>query len=211
MTEYFLTLSLILIPMMYSPGPTNILLASMGASYGLRQSIPLIVGINIGIGVQLVVIMMGITSFFATHPKLFAVLHYAGVAYMFWLAYSFLKAPHQMESEINIPTKKTTRAVFDGIFIEILNPKVWISLMVVFAMFARDFAELAHATAIFSTYAVILNLADNILWAIFGAFIIRRLCQGPLMRFQNLFFGGMLAAVGVWMLLNVSDLSIVST
>ena len=209
MFEYFMTLSLILIPMMYSPGPTNILVASMGASYGLRQSMPLIFGINIGIGVQLIIIALGITNFFSKHPQLFSVLRFGGVAYMFWLAYTFFKAPSVMTDTVEDPSRNKKRnAVLDGLLIEILNPKVWISLMVVFAMFARDFADMPNAMTLFSVFAVSLNFIDNILWAIFGALIIRQLCQGHLLRFQNYFFGVMLAAVGFWMLMSSGDLAL---
>src|SRR5690349_18564510 len=98
MMESIFAWSLVLIPLMYSPGPTNILVASTGASFGLRESTPLIIGINVGLALQLVVIALGINTFFEQYPVAFMVLHYLGVIYMFYLAYHFFNAPHSINN-----------------------------------------------------------------------------------------------------------------
>lgn len=200
MLEHLLTWSLALIPLMFSPGATNILVASTGASFGLRQSTPLIVGINVGLALQIAVIALGINSFFEQHPVVFMLLHYLGVIYIFYLAYHFFNAPHSINNTEEVLTKKS--AFIEGVLIEILNPKVWVSLIVIFAAFAKDITIISNGSSWFAATTITLNLLNNLMWAILGAYIIRKLCTGSFAKMQNYAYGFMLAAVGFWMLID---------
>lgn len=198
MLEHLLAWSFVLIPLMYSPGPTNILVASTGASFGLRESTPLIIGINVGLALQIAVIALGINSFFQQHPFVFMALHYLGVIYMFYLAYHFFNAPHVMNNNGEVLAKKS--AFIEGVLIEILNPKVWVSLIVIFAAFAEDITAISNGSSVFAAVTIGLNLVNNLMWALLGAYIIRKLCTGSFVKYQNYAYGLMLAAVGLWML-----------
>lgn len=205
MFESLLAWSIVLIPMMFSPGQTNILVASTGATFGLRNSKSLILGINVGLALQILIVAFGISSFFAKHPNVFFSLHCLGILYIFYLAYVFATAPVINEHTQNVSARK--EAFIDGILIEILNPKVWLSLIVIFAAFAKDATTATNNALAFSTLTIILNIINNFLWAIMGVYILRKLCVGKFAKMQNYFYGLMLASVGIWMLLDTTKIN----
>ncbi|OGT24898.1 MAG: hypothetical protein A3G71_05850 [Gammaproteobacteria bacterium RIFCSPLOWO2_12_FULL_38_14] len=200
MFEHIVAWSLVMIPLMYSPGPTNILVASNGASFGLRRSMPLIAGINLGLVLQLILIAFGIAHLFERYHVLFYVLYFSGVIYMFYLASVFLF------SKVN--EKKIDNARIDcasmmqGVLVEILNPKVWLSLIMLFSVFSKPQADSSWLILLFVSATLVLNLINNFLWSFLGVFLVKTIFVGSFSKVQNYFYGILLAAVAVWMLLS---------
>jgi len=201
MPEHIVAWAILLIPLMYSPGPTNILVASTGATFGFRNATPLIVGINVGLALQILVIALGVNRFFESHPAILVIMHWLGVFYMFWLAYYFFRTKRASQVSNGQSQKLSRKSAFiEGVLIEILNPKVWISLVVTFSVFAEDVMTIENGSTLLGAVTIGLNIVNNLMWAILGAFLIRRLCSGSFLKYQNYVYGLMLGSVGLWML-----------
>jgi threonine/homoserine/homoserine lactone efflux protein len=72
--------------MFFTPGPNNIMLLSSGLTYGLRRTVPHIMGITVGFAFMVGAVGVGLGTVFIAYPVLQTILKYAGVAYLIYLA-----------------------------------------------------------------------------------------------------------------------------
>jgi threonine/homoserine/homoserine lactone efflux protein len=75
-----------------SPGPNNIMLMTSGVNFGLRASVPHIVGVWLGLGLLQLVIGGGFYGLLRAFPWLYTVLHLAALFYMLYLAWRMATA-----------------------------------------------------------------------------------------------------------------------
>ena len=73
--------------MYVTPGPNNSILTASGIKFGFARSIPNILGIPTGHGLQLALVCLGLGTLFITYPILYDILRYVGSAYILYLAY----------------------------------------------------------------------------------------------------------------------------
>ncbi|CUB00731.1 LysE family translocator [Pannonibacter indicus] len=105
-----------------TPGPNNTMLLASGVNFGLRASLPHILGINIGFSILVLSCGLGIGALFELWPALHDVLKYAGALYMAWLAWKIARsgAPQTAGAKPK-PFTFLQAAAFQWI-----NPKAWI-------------------------------------------------------------------------------------
>lgn len=107
--------------MYITPGPNNVMLASSGATYGVRASVPHMLGIALGFSVMLVVVSAGLGSLLLAWPPLLPVMRWVGATWMLWLAWKIASAP--------LPGTVAPRGVlgFTGAAaFQWINPKAWL-------------------------------------------------------------------------------------
>jgi len=87
MSSQALTAALIFsLVMGFTPGPNNVMLASSGARFGLRRSVPHIAGVTIGFPVMVLLVGLGLASILLASPRLQQVMKAISCAYLLWLA-----------------------------------------------------------------------------------------------------------------------------
>jgi threonine/homoserine/homoserine lactone efflux protein len=164
-------LLLISLAIMGSPGPATISLVAAGSVYGVRRSLPYLIGIIAGTMIVLVAVATGITAALLAVPTLGPVLVWISAAYILWLAYHIATAPPLAE-----PT--ATSDAFSpagGALLGAANPKAWIAIAAVFA--SADLADAAATNAaakIVALTAMIVVICAT--WLVAGASI------APLLR-----------------------------
>ncbi len=70
-----------------TPGPNNAMLFASGVNFGLRRTLPHILGVSLGYVFMQLALGLGVGLAFAAWPPLFTVLRLAGSAYMLYLAW----------------------------------------------------------------------------------------------------------------------------
>lgn len=104
-----------------TPGPNNVLVLASGAQVGVRRTLPLIVGIAIGVALQLAVVGLGLGVVFAALPGLHLLLSILGLAYLLLLAWRIATCgPIRLDAEATTPMGLLGGAAFQWI-----NPKAW--------------------------------------------------------------------------------------
>src|SRR5881275_3523066 len=71
--------------MSITPGPNNVMLTASGAHFGLRRTLPHILGVGGGFVVQLLAVCAGLSALFARWPALQRTLGWVGAAYLLYL------------------------------------------------------------------------------------------------------------------------------
>jgi threonine/homoserine/homoserine lactone efflux protein len=194
--ELTLALFLFLLPLAYSPGPANMVFAAIGARFGVSASIPATTGYHLATFVVTAAIGLGFSGLARLSPALFDLLRYGGAAYVLWLAWGFLRAGAATD------TAEARRATaLDGAILLLVNPKAYLIIGLMFTQFlpatgANNAALVIWITAVFTLN----NLLAFTLWTLAGDMLLRRFRSASGARAMNLAFGGMLAAVAIWML-----------
>jgi threonine/homoserine/homoserine lactone efflux protein len=106
-----------------TPGPDMMLLIGRGVGQGSRIALCTALGFTLAGIVQLPLLALGVASILQTSPVAFAVLRYAGAAYLAWRGLQLLFR-RSLPAAIGTSTRITAAvAVRDGVIASLTNPK----------------------------------------------------------------------------------------
>jgi len=167
--ELIATISVYYFVMYATPGPNNSILTASGIKFGFIRSIPNIIGISSGHGVQLALVCFGLGSLFTQFPILLEVLKYIGACYLLYLAW-------RMFGSLNIlitDEKSSPLKYYEAILFQFVNPKAWVICITAVSLFYPENVNLIIGTLFLVIMSTIINLPSISMWA-FGGSIIRR-------------------------------------
>ncbi len=178
--------------MSVTPGPNNIMLAASGVNFGLRRTLPHMLGVGIGHGVQVLLVAGALAWVMAWLEALRLPLVAAGCGYLLWLAARQARAGQPGAGRRAEPLGFIGAALFQWV-----NPKAWMMVLNVAILFLPHGSGLAGAAGL-ALLCTLVNLPCIALWAIAGARL-REWLQGPraLMTF-NYTMAALLAATALW-------------
>ncbi len=82
-----LPLALFVLTSTLTPGGATTLATASGAQFGLRRSLPLLVGLSAGLATLAGMAATGLSGLLLAAPHLQLAMQLAGTAYLFWLAW----------------------------------------------------------------------------------------------------------------------------
>jgi threonine/homoserine/homoserine lactone efflux protein len=145
-----------------TPGPNNTFLLSSGANFGLRRSVPYLIGILAGLTGMMIALGAGLGVVFTTLPLVYQVLKWVGFAYIIWLAFLIVKSTSKSE---------TAEAVYIGFWksttFQFVNPKAWVVVASFMATFVPVGSGLA-ATVFICLVFLVFTYPGALLWAVAG-------------------------------------------
>lgn len=106
-----------------TPGPNNIMLAASGLQYGFRQTLPHIVGIQLGFNLLILLAYLGISQLLLNLPGALLLLRLLGSAYLLYLAWKILGITFVSSSH---PEKARPLTIWQAGLFQFANPKAWI-------------------------------------------------------------------------------------
>ena len=184
----------------FTPGPNNAMLASSGARFGIRRTLPHLAGVMIGFPVMVLLAGLGLASILLASPLLQLVMKTVSCAYLLWLAFQIARsASAKSGSGGGKPLTFLQAAAFQWV-----NPKAW--LMVVSAISAYTAGrglQLYLQVAILAVICVIVTFLSTLTWAAFGAAIGRWLRAPLALHLFNLFMALLLVGSTVPILLEI--------
>ena len=166
--ELILAISAYNFVMYVTPGPNNSILTASGIKFGFFRSIPNILGIPTGHGLQLALVCLGLGSLFAAFPVLLDILRYVGAAYILYLAY-------KMFGSLNITaTEDKSRPLkyYEAILFQFVNPKAWVICITAASLFYPEQENLIIGTLFMVVMSTVINIPSISIWA-FGGSVIR--------------------------------------
>ncbi len=198
MLQITIALVLFLFPLAYSPGPGNMFFAANSARFGFRATIPANVGYHIATWIVTAALGFGFIATLENFPQLFTVLKVAGSLYVLWIAWKLFRAGALEDHEA--PKAATFT---DGVVLLVLNPKAYVIIALMFTQFL-DQSEMRALSAVIliTTVFTLNNLAAFSIWALIGEKIAGFFRTPESAQKLNMMFGGVLAAVAIWMLLS---------
>jgi homoserine/homoserine lactone efflux protein len=103
------------------PGPTVTLIVANSLTYGARAGLLNVLGTQLGLGLMLIVLLVGLASVIAVMGSLFDWLRLAGAAYLIWLGWKLLRASGSLEQP-DVPEPRGGFIV-QGFLVLMGNPK----------------------------------------------------------------------------------------
>ena len=167
--ELIATISVYYFVMYATPGPNNSILTASGIKFGFVRSIPNIIGISSGHGIQLALVCFGLGSLFTQFPILLEILKYIGACYLLYLAWKMFGSLN-----ISITEEKSSPLKYhEAILFQFVNPKAWVICITAVSLFYPENVNLIIGTLFLVIMSTIINLPSISMWA-FGGSIIRR-------------------------------------
>ena len=145
-----------------TPGPNNMMLLASGVNFGLRRTLPHMLGITGGHSLMVMLMGLGLSGLFKAMPMAMTVLKVASVAYMLWLAWKIAHAAApEGRGAGGRPFTFVQAAAFQWV-----NPKAWAMSLGAVSAYAGDgsLSAIAIVTLVFAC----VNLPSVTLWAAMG-------------------------------------------
>jgi threonine/homoserine/homoserine lactone efflux protein len=141
-----------------SPGPDMLLIASRSAAQGRKAGLATWAGIAVGTYCHALAAAFGLSQLFLAAPAAFDVVRYIGAAYLLFLSWKAFTSSSQGESKsISKSKNQSTWAAFrQGLFTNLLNPKMAIFVLALFPQFVV--AEAGAVALQIMILATMLNL-----------------------------------------------------
>lgn len=198
--EMFIALLVFLFPLAYSPGPGNAFFAAIGASKGVRATVPALAGYHIATFVVTALIGVGMGVTILNHPVVAKSLAAVGSLYVLWLAWSFIRSARQKAAPSDAPVTEPKIGFWAGVIVLVLNPKAYYIIAVMFTQFLRppqndDLFTVLAITTIFTLN----NLVAFIVWAVAGQVLFALFRGERAGQVLDYLFAALLVGVAVWM------------
>jgi threonine/homoserine/homoserine lactone efflux protein len=159
-----------------SPGPNNALLWASGIRFGLRRTLPHVVGTAIGIGTLFVAVGAGIGAALTAAPWLEVVLKVVGSVYLLVIAFLVVGGGVIGRADVSRPL-----GVADAVRFQWVNPKGWLFAVTAVGAFVPDDLHRALGIALVVAIVACIVAATATGWAVGGA-AIGRLLSGERAR-----------------------------
>ena len=164
--ELFLGISIYYFIMYITPGPNNSILTASGIKFGFIRTIPNILGIPCGHGIQLALVTFGLGALFDHYPFILTLLKYIGAGYLLYLAWKMFGSLKPSEQEKLSPLK-----FHEAVLFQFVNPKAWIICATAVSLFFPQKENFIVAIVFMVSMSSIINLPSISLWALGGSII----------------------------------------
>ena len=152
----------------FTPGPNNILGSYSGFNFGIRKSLPLILGVTFGYTSLLITLSAGLIIVFKNYPFLQDILKILGSLFLIYLAYK-ISFKNKLETrKIKNPVK-----FLNTFFFQYINPKGVIIAIICISTFVESGSNYLFHTMVVVIVSFIVSAASISSWCLLGKFLRR--------------------------------------
>jgi len=194
-TEFLVTALIVVI----IPGTGVIYTISTGLSMGARASLAAAVGCTFGIVPHLLACVFGLAALLHASAVAYEIVKYAGVAYLFYLAYGIWKSAGYLELNPSNDRASLMQVAVRGTLINILNPKLSIFFLAFLPQFispqaTSPLSEMLYLSIVFMVLTLIVFIGYGL-----GAHGVRRhlIAQPGVMKWVQRGFAGIFVALAM--------------
>jgi len=152
----------------FTPGPNNILGSYSGFNFGIKKSLPLILGVTFGYTSLLITLSAGLIIVFKNYPFLQTILKISGSLFLIYLAYKISFKNKLATKEIKNPVK-----FLNTFFFQYINPKGVIIAIICISTFVESGSNYLFHTMIVVIVSFIVSAASISSWCLLGKFLRR--------------------------------------
>ena len=158
------------------PGPAVLYIVTRSIDQGRAAGLASVAGIHVGTLVHVVGAALGLSAILATSATAFAVVKYAGAAYLIILGFRKLLEGDRFDEAHGVEPRRLATVFRQGILVNVLNPKT----ALFFLAFLPQFVHPERGNAAVQTIAlgllfVLLGLMSDSLYALIASSAGRRL------------------------------------
>jgi len=173
--ELWIAASLFALVSLITPGPNNTMILTSGVNFGLRRTLPHLLGICIGFGLMQMLVGLGLHSLLGQYPIVLELLRYVGAAYMLWLAWKLARSRTAPGEAIG---RARPLGFWGAAAFQWVNPKAWVMCMTAMSAYLPVDATAPQVLLLGSLFTL-LGIPCVGSWAAFGSGM-RQFLQDPL-------------------------------
>lgn len=148
-----------------TPGPSNLIVTSTGATVGIIRGLPALAGVAVGMGFMMFLVAFGLGSLVLGQPFIFLLLKVGGVGFLLWLAWKIATAGRS-----DIKTDKEPVGFLGAAAFQWVNPKSWVvSVSAVGTYLHTQSGTALTQSLFFGILFVLAALPSCFVWLAFGA------------------------------------------
>jgi threonine/homoserine/homoserine lactone efflux protein len=180
----------------FTPGPNNTMLMASGINFGLKRTMPLVLGVMIGFPFMIGCIGLGLGKIFEIYPIIYTTMKYVGAAYMLWLAWKIAmeKPAGENGKEVGNPI-----TFFQACALQWVNPKAWVMAVTSLSAYTVS-GNYYFGVLMVVLIAMVMGIGSATTWAMFGVGLKHILNDARYFRIINVMLGLALVASLVPML-----------
>jgi threonine/homoserine/homoserine lactone efflux protein len=162
--EFYLSIFIFAISSTVTPGPNNIMIMTSGLNYGVKKSIPHLLGICFGFPVMVIVIGFGFSIVFERYPLFNEIIKVLGIVYLLYLAWLIASSsPVSLEGRKSKPLSFTQAALFQWV-----NPKAWVVATGAVSAYTSVSSDIFTQVIFIALAFLIVAIPSLGTWLIFG-------------------------------------------
>lgn len=180
-----------------SPGAGAVNTMSNGMQYGVRRSLPAIMGLQLGYGAQILLVGAGLGAIIASSNLALSVIKWLGVAYLIWLGIQKWREPPVIQSGSGGALASSRRRFWHAALVNLTNPKATVFLVALFPQFLV--AGEPHGPQL-ATMGITLILVDCVVmlgYALLASQLFRFITTPRRQKQMNRAFGGLFITAAV--------------
>lgn len=178
--DAFVALSLLAMVASFTPGPNNALVAASAVNFGIRKTLPHILGISIGFSLMIFLVGLVLGALFEQSVLLRETLRWIGIVLLIYVAYK-IATSGGLGSSNSEPRPFT---FLEAAGFQWINPKGWSMSVAVTAQFASG-SQPVFAALVVSFVFGVLALASTLSWGLLGQGIRRFLTNDVRLKWFN--------------------------
>ena len=175
-----LSISLFWFVTAYTPGPNNVVASYSGFNFGVKKTIPHILGVTLGFTSLVIFLSVGLINIFKLFPLIQIIIKYLGTLFLIYLAYKIAFSKTSDDTTKENPVKFIETFLF-----QYLNPKgVTVAIIVV-----STYVELCENYLNYATQVILLAFLFSItsitLWTLIGKFLRKFATNDKFIKYFN--------------------------
>lgn len=143
-----------------TPGPNNMMLMASGANFGLRRTVPHMLGVSMGFGAMVAILGMGLDQVVRDNAAVAGALKWASLIYVLWLAWKIATAAPPSQAE----AAGRPLGFFGAAAFQWVNPKAWAMALGALSAYAAGVGGPLVVAVVFA----VVNLPVVAAWAAAG-------------------------------------------
>ena len=149
----------------FTPGPNNAVASYSGFNFGIKKTIPLILGVGLGYTTLVIIINFALISTFKQFPIIQEIIRILGTFFLIYLAYK-IAVSNSSQDEI----KKNPVSFFDTFIFQFVNPKGVMAALTLISKFVSESNYLMTSIMVIIVCSVTAFLSITT-WTFLGKFL----------------------------------------
>ena len=117
----------------FTPGPNNAVAAYSGFNFGIKKTIPLILGVGVGYTILVILVNFVLISTFKSYPIIQEIIRILGTFFLIYLAYKISFSKISSEEKTENPVKFLDKFLF-----QFVNPKGVMAAIILISNFVES-------------------------------------------------------------------------
>lgn len=174
--DLLIAAALFLVVSSITPGPNNTMLMASGVNFGVRRSLPHLLGVQIGFTVMLLCVGLGLHAVLDRFTALYQLMRWGGAAYLLWLAWKLATA-RPASADPDAPAAQPL-GFWGAAAFQWINPKAWVMIVTAMSAYLPPDASVPQVLVL-ALMSLVLGSPCSAVWVGFGQ-AMRGLLQDPL-------------------------------